>query len=96
MIRLRTHNLTAYVVLGPVLNKSLEVGGGRSTQPKNQRLDVSLHFHNKGDHAGLKCYVGWWKLMFEVNLTDRRHWDWVKDRFYKDGEEPVFEGYPHE
>jgi hypothetical protein len=96
LARFNYHDNRGYVVLGPVFNKTLEVGGGKSFNSARTRLDVSVHFNTKGDHAGLKCHISWWRLMFELNLCDRRHWDWVKDRFYKDGEEPQFEGYPHE
>lgn len=70
----------AHVIFGPLLNKTLEVGGGLSEKP-TKRLDVYLNFDTKGDHAGLKCYVNWWKLVFELNCTDTRHWDYQNNCF---------------
>lgn len=89
---------TLYFVAGPVAHKSLEVGGGQtcyeSTKPRGYNFLLSLK--DQGDHAGLSFHVALGRWMFELNVHDDRHWNWQKGRFYLPGEEPVFEGYPHE
>lgn len=95
MIRAHTHDGTAYVTVGPILNKSLEIGGGLLRHPIRS-ADIHFSFNTRGDHAGLRVYLARGDWMFELNLTDRRHWNWAADRFEEEGERPVFEGYPHE
>jgi hypothetical protein len=90
MIRFTHGDGTAYVTLGPAFHKSLEVGGGRASKGA-RRVDFNVNFNTWGDHAGLRVYLGWRGLMFELNVTDTRHWDWSNDRFYGPGEEPEFE-----
>ena len=94
-MRLVRSKLTTYFHAGPVRHKSLEVGGGR-TGWKDEGFDWSFRFRTKGDHAGLQFFVELKGFVFEFNLTDGRHWNDRENRFYREGEEPVFEGYPHE
>lgn len=56
----------------------------------------NIKLTTKRDHAGLTFFVCLFGFSIEVTLTDVRHWNVMKDRWYYDGEEPVFEGYPHE
>jgi len=94
-MRLIRSRLTTYLVAGPFRHKSLEVGGGK-TGSKDEGFDWNLRLRTKGDHAGLQFFVELKGYLFEINLTDGRHWNWKENRFYRDGEEPPFEGYPHE
>lgn len=86
---------TLYFHVGPVLNKALEVGGGRANW-KNEGFDYRFQVRSRGDHAGLTFWIELSGFLFELNLHDTRHWNHEKGRFYLPGEEPVFEGYPHE
>jgi hypothetical protein len=89
---------TLYFIAGPVLHKGLEVGGGLMpfASAKKGGYNLLLSLRDQGDHAGLSFHVALGRLMFEFNIHDDRHWNWQKGRFYQAGEEPVFEGYPHE
>ncbi len=82
-----------YIVQRVWPNKTLETGYQIC---KESDVDFYLSFKTKGDHARLRFNFQLWKFMFEFNVCDDRHWNYEADRFYLQGEEPVFEGYPHE
>lgn len=79
---------TCHLIVGPLLHKTLEAGGGR-TSWRSRGLDCNFRFNTRGDHMGLKCSLEAWGLLLELNLTDGRHWNWNADRFYLPGEEDV-------
>jgi len=75
-------------------NKALEVGYQTGTTFKG--FDCYLHINSRGNHAGLSFCVQLRSYMFEFNLHDIRHWNYEAERWFLHGEEPQFEGYPHE
>lgn len=79
-MRIVRYGNVAHCIVGPVLNKSLEIGGGLTDKP-TKRLDINLNVTTKGDHAGLRFYAGWFRFMIEFNFIDIRHWDYKKDRY---------------
>jgi hypothetical protein len=80
-------------IAGPFLHKSLEIELGTVT---NQGLSVGWQFRSRGDHAGLRCWLDLFRVYFSFSIQDDRHWNWQKNRWCEPGDEPEFEGYPHE
>jgi len=69
-----------YLVLGPLFNKSLEVGYQWS---QRYHFDMRFQLNFRGhDHAGLKFHVDFGRLLLEFNITDGRHWDYKNDRWH--------------
>jgi hypothetical protein len=95
LVRLVKWAKTLYLHVGPVFHKSLEVGGGFVSWNRGG-FNFTLKFSTHGDHAGWTSNVCVGSLLLELNVHDTRHWNWQEKRFYRDGEEPGFEGYPHE
>ena len=79
-MRVLTHHGSFYVVAGPVLHKSLEVGFQR--RPKGEGgFDLYWRFKTRGDHAGLTFFVELFGWLFEFNVHDDRHWNWKENRW---------------
>lgn len=78
---------------GPLLHKALEIELGWG---ENQGFSTGWRLNSRGDHAGFKVWLDLFKLYFTFNVYDHRHWNYAENRWYEPGEEPVFEGYPHE
>ena len=38
-------------------------------------FDINISLSRKQDHAGFYCYLSLFKLKFEFNICDHRHWD---------------------
>ena len=79
-----------YLFVRLPFHKSLEVG----VQDTGQYVGVSRHFdlyfrlNLRGhDHAGFKFFVQFWRLFFEFNVCDDRHWNYEADRWVKDPSE---------
>lgn len=83
-------------IAGPVLNKSLEVEIGKIRNPGFTVFGAGVRFNTRGDHAGLRAWLDFFIVFFSVTIYDTRHWNYAENRFHQPGEEPVFEGYPHE
>lgn len=80
MMRLIHNSKSIYLVIGTILHKSLEVGFQVN---KWARFDLYCRLNFTGrDHAGLKVHLqlGW--VLFEFNLTDSRHWNYLEDRWH--------------
>jgi len=71
-----------YFTAGPVFNKCLETGF--QLLRKNEGFNFYWRFNTRGDHAGLKFNIELFGLLFEFNIYDRRHWDYVKDTWQND------------
>jgi hypothetical protein len=72
-------------------HKSFEVGlqHVRHLRPKDDSargFSFNLRFTTRGDHAGLIFNLCAFGLMFEASLYDKRHWNWIEDRFMLPGE----------
>ena len=98
-MRFINHDNSRYFHAGPLFHKCLEVGY-QAPRPRDWRpggFNVSLEFKTRGDHAGFAFSLTLWTFFFfEFNVYDRRHWAHKLERFYRPGEQPQFEGYPHE
>ena len=84
---LRTYD-GVYLVGDLAFHKCLECGVAHAI---SRGIVFDWRFKTQGDHAGLQFYasIGGW--CFELNVTDRRHWNWELGRFYSDDEEAVSE-----
>ena len=81
-----------YLFVRLPFHKSLEVGVQdlRQYNPEHasRHFDMYFRLNFRGhDHAGLKFFVQFWVLFFELNLTDGRHWNYVLDRWVQRPEE---------
>ena len=80
-----------YLFVRLPFHKSLEVGiqdmkqyPGRGVAP----FDVYFRLNFTGhDHAGLKFFVQFWRLFFEFNLTDSRHWNYALNKWVEHPDE---------
>jgi len=73
-------DLSASIVLGPVLNKSLEFN-----ILYDKEWDWFYFFTSLGrkrDHAGLKIELGLPFIAISLSIHDSRHWNYDKDRWY--------------
>lgn len=48
-------------------------------------FDVS--WSKKTDHAGFVLWIALGKLWIELEITDKRHWNYEKDQWYEYGED---------
>jgi hypothetical protein len=85
MIRLIRSPGSRYLVVGPVAHKSFETGF--LLLNSNDGFNASWRFRSRGDHAGLQFSVALFGLLFELNLTDSRHWNWRRNRWMSPDEE---------
>jgi hypothetical protein len=47
---------------------------------QKRRFNVYFRLNFAGqDHAGLRIFVGLWRFLFELNVTDSRHWNYEDD-----------------
>lgn len=74
-----------YFTAGPLFHKCLEVGF--QLLRKNDGIDIGWRFNTRGDHAGLKFHIEFFRLYFEFNVYDHRHWNWAEDAWQKYDEE---------
>lgn len=67
-------------------HKAFEVGLQRRDRDGRKGLDLSFRYTSRGDHAGLLFNVSLFGRTFELNVYDRRHWNWLEDRWMRPGE----------
>lgn len=72
-----------YLIIGPFLNKSIEVGVQLAAR---RGFFLNLDVKTKGDHAGVRLYVELFGVLFECAFHDVRHWNWCLDRWMFPGE----------
>ena len=65
-------------------NVGWEIGWQRM---KSKGIDVFCDLRSRGDHAGFRFHLHLWGWLFEINITDNRHWHYKEERFYLPGEE---------
>lgn len=101
MINLASRPGWHYLFVRLPFHKSLELG----VQDVRQYVDHDEHFNWRlslnfrgADHAGLKFFVQFWRVFFEFNLCDNRHWDYKANTWMDpnrvldcdDGQDSVF------
>jgi hypothetical protein len=86
-MRLLRNSSSVQLIVGPVLNKTLEIGVSKRYAP-NDGFDFSWRLRTRCDHAGITCFMrlGSWRF-FEWNLHDVRHWDDRAGRYYASEDE---------
>lgn len=72
-----------YLFVSLPFNKSLEVGVQDVKQYAVQtHFNTTFSVHLRGrDHAGLRFNIRLWRIFFEFNLTDNRHWNYSANRW---------------
>lgn len=69
-------------------HKSFEVGVQRVRHGDDVRgFALRFSLTTRGDHAGLAFSVALAGTMLEINVYDRRHWNWLEGRWMLPGEQ---------
>lgn len=101
MINLSSKPGWHYLFVRLPFHKSLEVGVQdlRQYVGNDEHFDMRFSLNFRGtDHAGLKFFIQFWRVFFEFNLCDNRHWDFGADTWLDpnrvldcdDGQDSVF------
>lgn len=74
-----------HLTVGPIQHKMLEAGLQLS-EDFHDPFDVHVRFNTRDDHAGFRFHVNVLWAYLEVNVYDRRHWNWREKCWYQIGE----------
>ena len=84
-----------YLLVRLPFHKALEVGWQDLCQYVDppRYFDLYFRLNLRGhDHAGLKFFIQFWRVFFEFNVYDNRHWNYLADRWVQSPEEEAHVG----